>query len=140
MTSKILTKDDILARGAKLAMELVEVPELGGAVHVREMTGAERDSWEAETIDMSGRSPRMRLENARARLLVRTICDADGNRLFSDADIDVVGALSAAALDRLFTVAARLSRITAADLKELEGNSPAGASAGSGSGSPGSSE
>jgi len=130
-----LTRDEILAAGRKLKQEAVEVPELGGTVIVREMTGAERDSWEASVLDTSGPDPKPNLENTRAKLLVRTVVDEQGERLFTDDEIDLVGALSAGALDRLFAVAARLSRISAADVEELTKNSPGGLSAASGSSS-----
>jgi len=130
-----LTRDEILAAGRKLKQEAVEVPELGGSVLVREMTGAERDGWEASVLDTSGPDPKPNLENTRAKLLVRTIVDEQGKRLFTDDEIDLVGALSAGALDRLFAVAARLSRISAADVEELTKNSPGGRSAASGSNS-----
>ncbi|HHQ48922.1 MAG TPA: hypothetical protein ENK19_08590 [Acidobacteria bacterium] len=133
--TKTLSRDEILAAGRKLKQEEVDVPELGGTVIVREMSGSERDSWEASLLDTRGPDPVMNLANTRAKLLVRTIVDADGKRLFTDDEIDLVGALSASALDRLFAVAARLSRVSAADVEELAKNSPGARSAASGSSS-----
>jgi len=52
-----------------------------------------------------------RLENVRARLVSLALCDETGTRLFSDADITVLGAKSAKALDRVFAVAQRLNGI-----------------------------
>jgi len=67
------------------------------------------------------------LQNIRAKLSARTIVDTDGKRLFTDADIIKLGLKSAAALDRVFSAAQRLSRLTAQDVKELTaqlGNGP----------------
>ncbi len=43
--------------------------------------------------------------NFRAALLVRCLCDEQGNRLFTEADTEALGAKSGAVLDRLFDVA-----------------------------------
>lgn len=129
MQEKVLTRDDFLKMRTQLRRERVKVPELGGVVVLQELTGRDRDAWEAETIDPA--TGAMRMENARARLLSRCIVDEDGHRLFSAADVELLGSVSGAALDRLFDVATRLSRITGRDLAELgeaSGAAPSGAS------------
>jgi hypothetical protein len=118
----MLTRDMILAAD-DLPKELVEVPEWGGSVYVRCLTGTERDAWEASVVDMSGNGKaKANLENLRAKLVARCACDEAGARIFSDADVAVLGAKSAAAMDRLYTVAARLSKISKEDESELLGN------------------
>jgi len=133
----VLGKDGILQANDKTIV-LVEVPEWGGYVNVRVLSGTERDSFEAVTAkptDDEELGDRVkRLENLRARLAVLAICDDDGNRLFKDCDAGALGAKSAAALDRVFGVACDLSGLTAKDVKELEGNSDGDRSASSGSG------
>ncbi len=47
----LLTKDDILGAD-DLATEDVEVPEWGGCVRVRALTGTERDAFEAAMFRM----------------------------------------------------------------------------------------
>src|SRR4051812_3187961 len=111
----MLSRDAILGAD-DLKRETVPVPEWGGTVCVRTMTGAERDDYEAETYRMRGASADNNLANLRARLCVRTICDESGQRLFTDQDIDALGKKSAAALDRCVEVALRLSKITAEDV------------------------
>jgi hypothetical protein len=103
----ILTKDAILAAD-DLPKERVNVPEWGGDVFVRTMTGTDRDSFEASLIGNDGR-----LENVRARLVSLTICSESGERLFSDDEIASLGSKSAKALDRLFSVSQRLNGIGA---------------------------
>lgn len=102
-----------------LPIELVNVPEWGGEVYVRTLTGTERDAYEAGII---GQDRKPDLRNIRAKLLVRCLVDAEGRRLFSEADVDLLGNKSASVLDRLFAVAQRLSKLTAADIEDLEKN------------------
>ena len=120
----MLTKEQIL-QAQDLPRETVPVPEWGGDVLVRTMTGAERDSWEAETVQEQA----VNRINLRARLCARCIVDEQGGRLFTDKDAEALGAKSAAALDRVFTVAARLNALSKADTEELEKNSVAGQNA-----------
>jgi hypothetical protein len=116
--SKYLTRDEILARD-DLPAEDVNVPEWGGAVRIRRMSGTERDAFEASIMGADGRQD---LSNIRAKLVARSIVDEAGRRLFSDEDIAALGAKSAAALDRCFAVAKRLSRISGEDVEELAKN------------------
>ena len=101
----ILSKDAILAAD-DLPRETVNVPEWGGEVLVRTMSGTDRDAFEASLIEKDGR-----MENVRARLVALTLCDAQGDRLFDDSQIVARGRKSARALDRVFSVAQRLNGI-----------------------------
>ena len=120
--AKLLTREMILARQS-LAAELVNVAEWGGTVRVRELTGAERDRYEAALVKMQkGGKTDLTMDNARARLVSLAVIDASGARVFTEADVVKLGNLSAVALSRVFDVAARLSKITEEDLEELSGN------------------
>jgi hypothetical protein len=119
----LLTRDEILAK-TKLRSELVNVPEWGGTIRVRELTGAERDKYEAALVRMqkgTGATD-LTMDNARARLVALASIDDQGNPLFSEADVVKLGNLSASALSTVFDAAAKLSKITADDLDELSGN------------------
>jgi hypothetical protein len=116
----LLTKDAILA-AVDLPTERVSVPEWGGDVLVRGLDGRDRDAFEASLVVQAG-GP-VNLANIRARLCAACIVDEAGERLFSDADMDALGRKSGAALDRVFSVAQRLSGMTEADVKSLQGNS-----------------
>lgn len=122
----LLSRDAIL-QANDLPREKVHVPEWGGYVFVRALTGRERDTFETESVryQPKGQSePNFdALQQTRARLCARAMCDEQGNRLLSDADVEALGTKSAAALDRVYEVAARLSGISAKDLEELEKNS-----------------
>ena len=118
-----LTADQILDANDSTT-EIVTVPEWGGDVRVRTLTGKERDSFEASIVN--GKTVNM--VNVRAKLVARTACDDSGKRLFSDAQIELLGDRSAKALDRVFTVAQRLNGLTQQDVEELAKNSGAGQS------------
>ena len=101
----ILSKDAILAAD-DLPRETVNVPEWGGEVLVRTMSGTDRYAFEASLLEKDGR-----MENVRARLVALTLCDSQGDRLFDDSEIAALGRKSARALDRVFSVAQRLNGI-----------------------------
>jgi hypothetical protein len=123
----MLNREQILTAN-DLRTEEVQVPEWGGAVLVRGMTGAERDRYEATVVQQNGKSTKVNMRNARARLVVMTVVDEDGKHLFSEADIESLSEKNAAALDRIFSVASRLSGIGDKDLDELSKNSLPGQS------------
>lgn len=114
-----LSRDAILGADDR-PTRVVEVPEWGGSVRVRGLTGAERDAY--ETGLMSPRpdgSVRANLSNVRGRLVVLACVDDDGNRLFRDDDAKALGEKSAQALDRVFDIARRLSGLSDDDVEEL---------------------
>ena len=119
-----LGHDAILARNA-LKTEEVKVPEWAdpdsGAdvVLVRELRGRERDEWEASLAVQRGRQMVPDVSNMRAKLVARCVVDQDGEPVFSQQDVAALGELSAAALDRVFEVASRLSGLAAADVEEM---------------------
>jgi len=114
----ILSRDDIL-KAEDIKVELVEVPEWGGSVHVKGMTGAERDQFESSIVQQRGKNHSVNMVNIRAKLASQTVCDESGKRLFTDADVKALGAKSAVALQRVFDIAQRLSGITSEDVDEL---------------------
>jgi hypothetical protein len=129
----MLTAEQILAAD-DIRPETVEVPEWGGSVLVWPLTGAERDELELTTIEGKGRNAQVNLRNFRAKLVVRTVRDADGRRIFTDDQAAALGSKSAAALERIADVARRLSGLSEADVEELTGNSAPGQSDASRSG------
>lgn len=116
-----LSRDAIL-QANDLPRETVPVPEWGGDVIVRGLTGTERDAYEAETFRLNGTAVTTDLTNMRARLVARTLIDEQGNRLFNDGEVMLLGRKSAVALQRVFEAAQRLSGLTASDVEELRGN------------------
>jgi len=117
----ILNRDDIL-NVADLPIEEIQVPEWGGSVLVRGMTGAERDAFEASIVELKGNKSSVDMRNIRAKLVALTLVDESGERLFSQADVELLGKKSAAALQRIFEAAQKLSGLTQADVEELAKN------------------
>lgn len=122
-----LTKDAILSAD-DAQIEDVHVPQWGGTVRLRGMTGAERDAFEGALLNKKGDADPNKLINFRARLVVRCVVDGQGKRLFEDNDAPALGKKSAAAIDVLFEAARRLSGMSDDDMQEMEANlsDPAG--------------
>lgn len=123
-TFVVLGKDAILS-AHDIEREYVSVDEWqkGAKVLVTGLSATERDAFEESCIhDVRGEQKFSRA-NIRAKLCARTIVDEDGRRIFTDADIPALGRKSAAVLDRIFTVAMRLSKISSEDVDKLEKNS-----------------
>lgn len=129
-TKKFLNKQEILAK-EDLKTEDVFVPEWDAWVKVRTLNASERDHFEAGTVQRNGKKTTTNLENIRARLCLLCLVDENGERLFQEEDTYPLGGKSAAALDRIFTVAQRLNGLRDEDVEELAGNLPAGPSAAS---------
>lgn len=134
-----LSRDDILKADDSAPVE-VDVPEWGGSVLVRGMTGKERDEFETAARLQQGRRGEMQpagpaaLVNVRAKLVARCVVDDDGNRLFTAADVAALGDKNGAAVDRVFQVAARLSGMGEEDVEEVARDF--GPASGEGSSSP----
>lgn len=114
----VLNREDILGAD-DILIEQVPVPEWGGDVFVKGMTGSERDQFEAGVISIDGEKQRVDMRDIRAKLCSKSICDEDGKKLFSTADVKELSQKSAVALQRVFKVAQRLSGITDDDVEEL---------------------
>jgi hypothetical protein len=112
-----LTKSQIIAANDGQPLE-VEVPEWGGSVFIRVMTVGERDAYENEWTLSKIRG----MENFRAKLLQRTLCDANGVLLFTAGELDALAAKSAAVCDRLFAKAAKHNGLSKGDVEELAKN------------------
>lgn len=113
-----LSRDDIL-KADDIQIEEVEVPEWGGSVFVKGMTGTERDVFEQSIVETRGKNTRVNMQNVRAKLVSLSACDDKGELLFTPKDVKALGGKSAAALQRVFEVASRLSGISDQDVEEL---------------------
>jgi hypothetical protein len=112
-------------------IEPIEIPEWGpGPFFLRMMTSAEADQWEARA-NRSGNKV-ADWQNIRATFAVLILCDAQGARLFSDADAAALGKKSYRALSRVWAAGQKLHEISQADVEALLKNSDAGPSAGTG--------
>jgi hypothetical protein len=111
------------------------VPEWGGTVRLRSLSGRDRDLFDASIRERHGGELVATFDNITAKLVARSIIDPDtGERVFSDEQIAKLGEKNAAVLNRLYDIAARLSGMRGQEA--MAGNSEAAPSGGSGSSSP----
>lgn len=105
----MLSRDAILTVNDLKISDPIEVPEWGGVVHVRGMTAAEKVSLYEPLRTDDKDAGKVFI----AALLVRTICDETGARLFGDDDTVLLNSKSSAAIERLFVEAQRINALGA---------------------------
>ena len=115
----------------------LEIPEWGCVVHLRVMSGMERDRFEASVAASAGPN---RLINFRSRFAAMVLCDAEGRRLFTDGDVGVLSRKSGKALDRILDAGLELNGMKEAAEEAALAGFPSGPSGDSGSDSPPDSE
>jgi len=127
--SRTLTRADIESAN-DIRTESVDVPEWGGAVAVRQLTGAERDAFEAGLVRTTPDGKREAdLTSMTAKLVAACLVDGvTGDRLFCDADVERLANKSATALRRVFEAAQRLNGMGAKAVEDVEKNSATGQS------------
>ena len=118
MKTPILSREQILA-AQDLASEEISVPEWGGTVRVRMMTGAERDALGATLL---GADKKVDMSQYRIRLLAACLVDEAGQPLFGPDEVGLLGAKSGVALDRVYRVAERLNDVGAGAVEAAQGN------------------
>ena len=112
----VLSRDAIkMANDVRL--DTVEVPEWGGSVCIKTLSGTERDAFEEGYSEQ-------KMKNFRARFLVLTLCDESGERLYADSEADELGSKSAVVLNRLFDSAWSLNAFRNEDVDALGNGLP----------------
>lgn len=129
----MLTREQILAV-SDIQIETVTVPEWGGDVCVRSITGTERDWLEMNIYSERTKGKEVNMKNFRAKLLSLCLCDEKGDSLFTEKDVEALAKKSASALQRTFTVAQRLSGLSNDEADDILKNSSGEASGDSASG------
>ena len=114
----LLSRQQILEREDITTVD-VDVPEWGGTVRVKAMTGAQRDRLEKLSTTKEGRPNK---DGFFARIVAWCVVDEDGERVFDEKDVAELGKKSSAALMRVAAVAQKLSAIDPADVEALTGN------------------
>lgn len=110
-------------------------------VYVKQMTGRERDTFERtltkEIRDEKGKIKdyEQNLEDFRAKLAVRTVCDENGVLLLDAKDYTILSQnMSAAKLEAIINKAQELNKISEKDKEDLIKNSEAAPDGNSNSG------
>jgi len=115
----MITADEILSFDDGTIEKLI-VPEWGNAeVYIRTMSGSERDTWE---LYASKAMERKGAVNIRAKLACLCLCDENGKRLFADGQVDQLGKKSSKALDRVYSAALKVNKLSDDEIEALEKN------------------
>ncbi len=109
----------------------------GKDLWVWSLTGADRDAYEGARVsyDKEGKA-KIDYLNTRAKLVILALRDSDKNdakRVFHDLHAGQVGQLDAKTLDKIYSVACKLSGLRTGDEEEAEKNSEAAPEGGSSS-------
>ncbi len=125
-------------KAADLQRGTVDVPEWGGHVTVREMTGPERDAFQLEAIEADGAGGlRVVPKQDNARVVCMCVIDPDsGNALFTEDDLPAVRRKSGQVLERIAGRVLELSGLKGDSKKNSETTPPSS----DGISSPGTSE
>ena len=113
-----LTKDQIF-NASDHQIKTLNIPEWGGDICLKTMTGFQRDKYESEILKCQKNNS---FVNMRVKLAIYTVCDEDGNLLFEEKDINLLTKKSASALDKIFDEATKMNGISEEDIEELEKN------------------
>lgn len=101
----MLKREEILSK-VSLKKEAVFVEEWGGEVLVSEMSGTARDAWEQSIREKDAQG---RFVSTRAKLILFTVVNETGERIFKDEDLPEIGKLSSFVIEKVCAVAMRLN-------------------------------
>lgn len=107
---KELTFDDIVT-AEDLPLISIDVPEWGGQVWIRTLTGAERDRYVDLCQKRVGKNDYVDMKGLRMRLLALVLCNSAGVCLVKAEDEPKLGKKSTSVLDRLFKAARKHNRL-----------------------------
>jgi hypothetical protein len=127
MKKKLLTREAFLSASKQLNKELVMLPELGGSVYVRELSGKQLLEYNERIEKLQKDNPELTPSSSLELmcLLVSLVtCDDEGNLLFTEEDVKELGNNSFAVLSRLTSKALELSGINPKAIDEVLSNLP----------------
>ncbi len=126
MQSKELGREELLNWG-KEAITAVPVKEKGGNIYVRSVSGKERynylldirkaqDAGGGDSVDYNA------MFDAAVTLIIMTVCDKEGNTLFTEDDREAIELWPSDVFDKVSTVAMRKNGIDADAEEDAEKN------------------
>lgn len=119
---------EMILKAQDLGRELVNVPEWGGEVYVRGFTAWEKEEVEMRSLAMvdvaTGQiKDASQMAGLRVWIVARCVVDSDGNRIFTDADMEALQEKNEDAIRRLAEMPAEMSKIKNKTVEEAEKNS-----------------
>jgi len=114
---------ELILEASDLTQAQVDVPEWGGFVMVRTMTGVDRNAFEQSVVKVQLDGTREQdLTNVRVNLIALTAVDEAGNLLFSKDDVARLGTKSSKALNRVFEASSELNALGDTAIEEATKN------------------
>lgn len=111
-------KEQLKAAASLRKPKKVQVDGISLDIYICTMTVGDRDSWELACLESSsGKVPR----DFRSKFLARTLCDADGKRLWADDEWAEIAALDSGIIAALFDASSKHNKVSEADVVELAG-------------------
>ena len=106
-------------------VDLVEfkIPELGGSVWIKGMTVTERSKFERQFRTRKGDTNERKMNEIRQRMLIACVCNADGQQLLTESDIDAIGKQRADIVERLVNAAQIACGMSSDDMEDIAKNS-----------------
>ena len=106
-------------------VDLVEfkIPELGGSVWIKGMTVTERSKFERQFRTRKGETNERKMNEIRQRMLVACVCNADGQQLLTEEDIEAIGKQRADIVERLVNAAQIACGMSSDDMEDIAKNS-----------------
>ena len=121
-TKKFLTKEEIY-KADDIKIEPFEVEDWGGWICLKTMMASERDAWEANNFLARKKNEIRSMQDFRAKLAIRCICDEHGNFLFTEKDLSLL-------LFDLFFIIQEMNGLRKADIDKMTENLDQGQSEG----------
>lgn len=118
---KVLSREDILTANDLTKTE-VELTELGGSVFVSTLNGKDFGKFQKSVYQRDGKKLITDEENFTVKLLVWTVVNEKGERIFNDKDIEELQKKSAKTIQKLFDVASRLNGLSKDVIDEKKEN------------------
>ena len=117
-----LTAKDILAV-KDFKTRTIEVPEWGGEVMLRTISGNDREKFETMVLEKTGKDGQVKDSKLiRATLLAMTICNEEGKRILDKSTISALNDKSSKVIERLFLEASELNGLNEQAVVEAKKN------------------
>ena len=112
--AKTLNKADFFT--LKTVVQTLDIKELGGSVGIKSMTASEREGLE--------RKMQSELDNngIRATVFIYSVCDLEGNLLFTEEDLDSIKGLPSSVVSKVFDVSNKLNGLSPDAVEEAVKN------------------